>query len=75
MHDNIRSFLREYADLNGGNIDDAEILRDPSPGPMYRDVYAVRIPGAIDYLVYVPLEGRMYDFEEVEFPSWPPPTS
>lgn len=68
----ILNYLRDNADLNGGTIEKARMTWDGSPGPMYRDVAAVRIEdGNIDFLVYVKHDGSM-DFEEVEFPRWPP---
>lgn len=68
----VLNFIRDNADLNGGSIEKARMMWDPSPGPMYADVAAVRIPDFIDLLVYVNHDGSM-DFEEVEFSRWPPP--
>lgn len=67
----LRSWIAREIDLNGGDAESALIVRDPSPGPMYSDVYAVRVQGAIDLLVYVPQSGPV-DFEEVVFDQWPP---
>lgn len=69
----VKDYLSLWMDLNGGNVDDAEIVWDPAPGPQWAHIAAVRIPGHIDYLVYFDADvPEAQDAEEVTFKTWPP---